>query len=153
MENGDKHRKKWHFLGYVLSLFEWNGVQKLHMLWQYQYPYAAFKGDPSSSQLLKSTVCSATEAGTDCLMHHNTDNRRPVNNKYLSAVTFPLHCIYFVFTSEFLLKVREFFHLTYHSFLWANSYNSLRNKCDLLFNVIISRHLNHQNSLDKTFAC
>lgn len=50
-----------------------------------------FKGDPSSSQLLKSTVCSATEAGTDCLMHRNADNRRPVNNKYLSAVIFPLH--------------------------------------------------------------
>jgi len=50
-------------------------------------------------------------------MHHKADNTTPVNNKYLLAVIFPLHCIYFAFTSELLLKVKDFFHSTYHSFL------------------------------------
>lgn len=111
-----------------------------------------FKGHPFSSQFLKSMVCSAAETRTDCLMHHNTDHRGPLNNKYLLAVTFPLHCIYFMFISEFLLKIRDFFHPTYRSFLWDSSYHSLRNKCELLFNVIISRDLNHQNWLGKIFA-
>lgn len=98
-----------------------NGVRKLHVT---AVPMSLcsmsirqnFKGDPSSSQLLKSAVCSATEKGTDCLMYHNTDNRKPVNNKYLLAVILPLPCIYFMSTSEFLLKVKEFFGPTYHSF-------------------------------------
>lgn len=76
-----------------------------------------FKADLSSSHLLKSMVCSATETGTGCLMHHNTNNRRPVNNKYLLAVIFPLHCIYFMFASVLLLNVGDFIHPTYHSFL------------------------------------
>lgn len=108
------------------------------------------KGIRPQVSFFKSMVCSATETGTGCLMHHNTRNRRPVNSIYLLAFNFPLHCISFMFASVLLLNVGQFVYLTYHSFLSCRFYHFLWSNCDLMFHII--RDLNHQNNLDKNFS-
>lgn len=53
----------------------------------------SYKRDLSSGKLLESMMYKATGTGSDSLMHLNTVNQRPMNNKYLLAAICSLHCI------------------------------------------------------------